>query len=126
VGQAQVRRAAGQEPLSGLRQQALTASIDQPESLLAVESKNRHVDFSHHGAEERRGLKRPQALLPQGLAQRVDLEHDLAQSIITPRSASPDRIVTLSERREQIGQSLKRVTDSFLQGEGKTQPYAEN
>ena len=103
-------------------QQAFCRSIYQLQPLLTVESEHRHIDLFHHLAQQSGSLQRSQPMLLESIAQGIDLDHHLAQSFITPRAASPDGIILLPERRENVGQSLQWPHDPLAQAESEAQP----
>src|SRR5437588_523109 len=79
-------------------------AVHQLEAPLAVEGEHRHVNLLHHLAQQGRSFERPQPLLLERVPQGVHLDHDLAQRLVTPRSARPDGIVFLAQRGENVGE----------------------
>ena len=110
-----------EQPLRRLVEQPRAGAVDELQLLLLVEGEHRHVDLRHHLAQQRRRLERVEALVPQRLDQRVDLDHHLAERIAAARAAGADREVPLAERGEQVRQRLQRQDDALAQREGEAE-----
>src|SRR5882724_5729634 len=52
-----------------LGQQLLTCPVHQPQTLITIESKNRYVNLTHHGAQKRGSFKSAHSLLAQCLSE---------------------------------------------------------
>ena len=109
-----------------LPQQLRPGPVDQPEPRLVVEGKHRHLDLRHHGAQQRRGFRRRPPAVHERLAQRVDLLHHLAQHVIVPRPPRPQRIISLPQRRQQVGQGLHGVHDLIPHRHHAPEPRADH
>ncbi len=66
---------------AGCEQQALARPVHELQPRLVVEGEHGHVHLLHDPVEQGGGLDRAQALLAQGLADGIDLQHDLAQGV---------------------------------------------
>ena len=126
VRQAQVGGVLADHPLDRLGQQPLSRAVHQLEAPLAVEGEHRHIDLLHHLAKQGRRFERPQPLLLERVPQRVHFDHDLAQRLVTLRSARPDGIVSLAQRGENVGERLQRTRHPLPDAEGEAEPDRDN
>ena len=107
----QVRGAAVEQALGRFAEQLFAGPVDQPEFLGAVKSEHGDLNLGHHLAEQRGGFQCGQALLPQVLTERVDLDDDFPQRIFAPPASSPDGVIALPDGRQQIGECLEWKPD---------------
>ncbi len=91
-----------QQPRGWLGQQSFAGPIHQPETLLSIERKYRHVDLGHDRTQQCSGLERSQPLLAQCLPEVIHLEHDLAQRITRGCTSTANGIVAFANGRENI------------------------
>ena len=113
---------AAQQTCRWLGQQSFTGAIDELQSLLAVESEDRDVDFSHDGAQERRGFHRAESLFAQCLAQVVHFQHHFAERVARERTPPANRVVTFANGGKNVGKRLQRTDDAGLEIEGDAEP----
>jgi hypothetical protein len=111
VGDAEFHRRTAQQLFGGPPKQPLAGTVDQPQALRRIEGEHGDVDLLHHRAQQRRGLDGAEPLLVQGLGQRVDLGHHVAERIPGRNGAAADREVVLAHRRDEVGQRLQRSDD---------------
>ena len=77
-----VQPPSGSAALRGLSQQAFSGSIDQLKALVAVEGKDRDIDFLHYLPQQRRGFKSIQSLQAERSPKGVDLPRDCPQRVV--------------------------------------------
>ena len=123
VVEVELRGPATEQPLGRLAQEPRAGAVDELQLVLLVEREDRHVDFGHDFAEQRRRLERVEPLVPERLDEGVDLDHDLAERIATAGAARADRKVALAKRGQQVRERLQRQDDAFAQRQ--REPEAE-
>src|SRR6266404_6141928 len=72
-----------EEPHRRLGQKLFTGTVYQSQLLSKVESKNGHVDFRHHSAQQRGCFQGSESLPAKRRTQIIYLEHHFTQSIST-------------------------------------------
>ena len=107
-----------------LGQQSFTGAIDELQPLLAVEGKDRDVDLSHDGAQERRGFHRAESLFAQRLAEVVHFQHHFAERVARERTSSANRVVAFADGGKNR-KRLQRTDDAGLEIEGDAEPQRD-
>src|SRR6266850_6324898 len=120
--ESQLFRRKTQETLHRPSQQALAGAINEAQLRVVVERKDGEVDFFHHGAQQRAGFQRAQALLPQRLAERVHFNDHFAHGVVAARAARPQRKILFAQGRQQIRKCLQGEDHPGAQREGESQP----
>src|SRR5689334_8174814 len=80
--EAQLGRTAALQILAARTQQVLAGLIDDAKPKRHVEREHRDVDVGDDLLEQRAGLERLEPLIVERTAQRVDLDHDLAERVL--------------------------------------------
>ena len=82
-----------------------------------VEREHRDVDVGDDLLQQRAGLERLEPLVVERAAQRVDLDHDLAERVLGIDVAAAHRVVALAQRFEHVRERLQRPHDVAAQGD---------
>src|ERR1019366_1818986 len=110
------------KPLSGLAEKDLARGIHEPEDPMRIKRKDRHVYLLDDRREKRRSLNRSAPLGLQDVAQAVDLGQDVAQGVVSARTARPEREVPFPQGEEQVRHGLQRPDDPLLGGRRESEP----
>ncbi len=76
-----------------------------------VEREHGDVDVGDDLLQQRAGLERLEPLVVQRAAQRVDLDHDLAERVLGIDVAAAHRVVAFAQRFEHVRERLQRPHD---------------
>ena len=126
LAQGQLRGEPAEDSGLGLSEQPLSGAVCQAEPALLIEGEDRDVDLGHDAAQQRRRLERAQPLSPEGVGKRVDLQQRLAESVVRPPAARPDREVPLPHRGEEIGDRLERQNDAVPEAVREPEPEEDD
>ena len=122
LGKAEFGGAALEHALYGFAHQLLPGAVGQLEALLLVKGEHRNTDLLHYGAQQGAGFQCAQALVPEGIAQRVYLMEHLAQRVVPVRNVRADREILFPQGQEKVGNRLQRAHDPGMDCPGTSQP----
>lgn len=94
--QPQLGRRTTDHALRRLPNESLTGAVDQTQRTILVERENGDVDLLHHLLQERDRFEGAVSLVPQRLAERVDLMHRLPECVVEAAAAGTNRVVALA------------------------------
>jgi hypothetical protein len=120
--QPQLARGAAEQPLQGLEEEALARAVHELQAMRGVEGEDGHLDLLHDLAQEGRRLEGSQALLAQGVRERVDLAHHQGERVLAACAAGAEREVLLAEGGQEVRQRAQRPHHVALHGEGEGEP----
>ena len=101
-GKAELARVSSEKALFRLIQNALAGAIHEAKRAVAVECKNRDVDFLHHFAEQRGGFESAESLLAKRFAERVHFAQHFAERIAFIGAAGANRKIAFAQSGEKI------------------------
>ena len=103
------------------REQMFAGRVDQAQALPGIEREYRDVGRTDDLGQQRAGFLDLVALVAQGLRQRVDLPHDLADRIAAARARAAQAEVAFAQRFEKIRQCIQWVNHAVAQAHRKPQ-----
>ena len=93
------------------REQRLAGSVDDAQAQRRIEREHGDIDVGDDLLQQRAGLERFEPLVVQRAAQRVDLDHDLAERVFGIDVAAAHRVVAFAQRFEHVRERLQRPHD---------------
>ena len=78
----------------------------------------------HDRAQQRGRFEGAEPLHAQGLAERIDLQQDLAERVVDPRAASANRVIAFAQSGEQIAHGLERTDDMLARAGEETERHS--
>jgi hypothetical protein len=96
-------------------EQALSTAIHQTQHAILVKREHCRIDLGHHRPQQSRRFAGIEALFPQPVAQRVDLEERQAQGIVRSCAARSHGEITFAKRGQHVGNGLERPDHSLDQ-----------
>src|ERR1041384_8879128 len=94
--------------------------------MLVIEGEDGDIDLRHDRAKEGGRFESSETLLAKKFGELVDLEHELAESIVRRSTANTDREVTLAESGLHVGECLQGANDGGTAAGSEREPGSDN
>jgi hypothetical protein len=100
-------RAVAEASRQGTSEQLRAGIVDQLQEILAIEGKERGMHHLEDASKQGRSFKRTDTLSLEEVSEGVDLSRQFAEGVCRTGAAGAKRIVTLTERGDDVGKRLK-------------------